>query len=203
MKNKLTNQQINIVKEELLYDGFMQLKKMTFDHLKYQGGFENGVQRELLIRGKAVGVLLYDPIQQLFVMVEQVRIGALEDPLSPWVLEIVAGLVEPNEQDDEVAHREAVEEAGAKIKKLIPIQEYWASPGGSDERIALFLALVDANTVSEFAGLDSEHEDIKVVKLSRDEALQKLRGGHINNSMALIALQWFFLNQAQLDFKDF
>lgn len=199
MKNKFTINHINVSDNEVLYDGFMQLSKITFDHELYQGGVQQDVSRELLKRGRAVGVLLYDNKNETFVFIEQVRIGALEDKNSPWLLEIVAGMVEVGEEDDSVARRESAEEAGATIKTLIPIQEYWVSPGGSDEQVALFLGIVDSTKVSDFAGLNSEHEDIKVILISKSETLNKLQSGHINNSMALIALQWFFLNESRLE----
>ncbi len=202
MKKIFTNKDIEVAQQETLYKGFMQLKKLTFSHALYQGGLQTAVQREVLFRGKAVGVLLFDTMLQEFVLVEQVRIGAIEDPDSPWLLEIVAGMVELNEVTTDVANRESVEEAGAKIKKLLPIQEYWVSPGGSNEQVSLFLGLVDANSVSEFAGLDSEHEDIKVVRLAKKQALKMLQSGLINNAMTLIALQWFFLNEGNLNLNS-
>lgn len=199
MKKRFTKEDLLITQQETLYQGYMRLCKITFDHALYQGGLHQAVQREILERGKAVGVLLYDPELQEFVMVEQVRVGAIKDEQSPWLLEIVAGMVEPNESEQEVAHREAAEEAGAAIKTLLPIQDYWVSPGGSDERVSLFLGIVDAQSVRDYAGLDEEHEDIKVLRIVRDDALKMLQAGHINNAMALIALQWFFLNEQSLD----
>ncbi len=184
----------------MLYDGFMQIQKIIFDHALFQGGVQKAVHRELVIRGHAVGVLLFDPTLQEFVLVEQVRIGALKDSDSPWLLEIVAGMVEKGESVKDVAIRESFEEAKAEVKKLIPIQEYWVSPGGSDEKVSLFLAEIDSSKVGRFAGLESEHEDIKVVRLSVNDALKKLQLGQINNAMTIIAFQWFFLNYKQDDF---
>ncbi|WP_251359218.1 NUDIX domain-containing protein [Kangiella sp. TOML190] len=198
MKTPFSKQQVKIKQETSLYSGFMSLKKLCFDHLKYSGDWQHSVQREILVRDDAVGVLLYDPKLQEFVMVEQLRIGALHDPVSPWLLEVVAGMVESGEDYQQVAERESLEEAGATIKKMIPIVDYWVSPGGSTERVALFLALTDAHKVAEFAGLETEHEDIKVHRIDKQKLLQMLRQGRINNAMALIAVQWFFLNESEL-----
>lgn len=195
-----TNEQVKITKETILYKGFMSLTEINFDHALYQGGWQRGVKRELLQRDNAVGVLLYDPTLEEFILVEQLRVGALADEESPWLLEVVAGMVDPHENPEQVACRESCEEAGAKIKKLIPIQSYWVSPGGSNEKVDLFLGIVNANKVSEFAGLKEEHEDIKVCRVSKDQLLQKLMQGCINNAMALICIQWFFLNQKELQF---
>ncbi|NVJ66436.1 MAG: NUDIX domain-containing protein [Gammaproteobacteria bacterium] len=202
MTKRFTNKDITITQDQVLYQGFMQLRKLTFSHALYAGGVQSKVQREMLFRGKAVGVLLFDPQLDEFVLVEQVRIGAMDDPESPWLLEVVAGMVEEGESESEVAVREAYEEAGAQVQRLIPIQDYWVSPGGTNEQVSLYLGLVNAQTVSDFAGLENEHEDIKVMRLKKSETLKMLRAGLINNAMALIALQWFFLNESELDLSS-
>ncbi len=197
-----TKEQVRVHRQESIYQGFMSLSRLTLEHALFRGGKQFQVQRELVMRAKAVGVLLYDPRLEQFVLVEQFRVGALEDKESPWLLEIVAGIVEGNEKGSQVAHRESMEEAGASIQKLIPMQSYWVSPGWTNEQIELYLGLIDADTVSQFAGLESEQEDIKVWRIDKTELLKMLQQGRINNAMALIAIQWFFLNEARLSFSD-
>src|SRR5690606_7152380 len=101
------------------------------------------VSRELFWRPQAVGVLVYDPGNDLVGLVEQFRIGALEHARGPWLLEVVAGLVEPGENLEEVAHRELAEEAGLCAEKLIPLHDVLPIPGGSNERIALYCGLAN------------------------------------------------------------
>lgn len=160
------------------------------------------MEREIFERGNAVGVLLYDPKLDRFVMIEQCRPGALKDKQSPWLLEIIAGMVEEGEDPHEVAHREASEEAHIAIDGLIEMPGYWVSPGGTTEFVDLFLGLVDSSNLVEYAGLDDEHEDIKVLAIERQEMLQLLANGGISNAMALIAIQWFLLNEQQLDLAE-
>ncbi|NVK22421.1 MAG: NUDIX domain-containing protein [Kangiellaceae bacterium] len=203
MKEIFTNQQVKLLKKETLFQGFFAMKKYFYTHKLYQGGWSNTVEREIFERGDAVGVLLYDPPQDSFVLIEQIRPGALRDAAmtnpSPWLLEIVAGMIEEGEQPSQVAMRETLEEAGCQLKKLIPMTEYWVSPGGTTEYIYLFLGLVDSHEVANFAGLESEQEDIRVEVVTRQQLLQLMAQGRINNAMALIAVQWFLLNESQLE----
>ncbi|RDX35945.1 NUDIX domain-containing protein [Kangiella sp. HD9-110m-PIT-SAG07] len=190
---------VKFLAEEKLYTGFFSMKKYRYQHRRYQGDWSPVVEREIFERGNAVGVLLFDKEKDHFVLVEQCRPGALPGAGSPWLLEIVAGMVEKGEAPEEVAFREAAEEAGCDIEKLIPMPGYWVSPGGTTEYVDLFLGLVDSDSVAEFAGLETEHEDIKVLVLERDALIESLQQGHINNAMAIIAVQWFLMNEKRLE----
>ena len=155
--------------------------------------------RELILRPRAVGVLLFDPAQQQVVLVRQIRVGMLDEGQNPWLLELVAGMVESGEEPIEVAARESLEEANTKPQDLLQICEYYNSPGISNERITLFCGRVDATQAGGIFGLDAEHEDIEVVVLSLAAALAKVASGEINNAMSIIALQWLQLNQPMLE----
>ena len=155
--------------------------------------------RELILRPRAVGVLLFDPAQQQVVLVRQIRVGMLDEGQNPWLLELVAGMVESGEEPIQVAARESLEEANTKPQDLLQICEYYNSPGISNERITLFCGRVDATQAGGIFGLDAEHEDIEVVVLSLAEALAKVASGEINNAMSIIALQWLQLNQPMLE----
>ena len=155
--------------------------------------------RELILRPRAVGVLLFDTAQQQVVLVRQIRVGMLDEGENPWLLELVAGMVESGEEPIEVAARESLEEANTKPQDLLQICEYYNSPGISNERITLFCGRVDATQAGGIFGLDAEHEDIEVVVLSLADALAKVASGEINNAMSIIALQWLQLNQPMLE----
>ncbi|MCW8856372.1 MAG: NUDIX domain-containing protein [Kangiella sp.] len=202
LKKTFGSDDVELINTEVLYQGFFKMKKYQYRHRQYQGGWSPLIEREIFERGNAVGVLLYDPELDHFVMIEQCRPGSLKDKRSPWLLEIIAGMVEDGEDPHEVAYREAMEEAHVDINKLIAMLGYWVSPGGTTEYVDLFLGLVDSSNLVNYAGLDDEHEDIKVLAVSRQEMLQLLANGGISNAMALIAIQWFLLNEQQLDLAD-
>ena len=194
------NYQFEILDKSIGYSGFFHLEKYRLRHEQFAGGWSAAMTRECLERGHAVAVLLYDPDADQVVLLEQFRIGALDFPGGPWLLEIVAGIIDhPGESIEDVARRETVEEAGYAVLDLLPICQYLVSPGGTSESITLFCGRVDASTVtSRFGGIASEHEDIRLHVVSRVEALDLLHAGRINSAAPIIALQWLELNQAKL-----
>ena len=186
-----------VLKDEVLADSFYQLREVTVRHKTFSGD-EITIKRDLFKRPSAVGVLLYDVTLDAVVLVEQFRIGALVEPQGPWLLEIVAGIVEPCEEIAEVATRECYEESGLHVQTLEHLFTFSPSPGGSEENVDLFCALVDARNAGGVHGLATEGEDIKVHVLDALEALAMLNKGQISNSFTIIALQWLALNRARL-----
>ena len=168
---------IEVLNEETVYKGFFTLKKVQFKHKLFAGGEEDAV-----------------------VLVEQVRIGAYqpESARSPWLLELIAGMVEEGEQPEEVALRESEEEAGVSIQDLTHCLSVWDSPGGVVERIHLFVGRVDSSQAKGLHGLAEENEDIRVHVVKREQAYQWMCEGKIDNGIAVMGLQWLQLNYAQL-----
>ncbi len=158
------------------------------------------VSRELLIKGAASAVIAYDPNADAVILVEQVRIGAYDPRLSssPWLLELIAGMVEEGETPENVALRESEEEAGVQVENLTHALSVWDSPGGVLERIHLFAGKVDSSQAQGLHGLADEHEDIKVHVVDRETAYQWLCEGKIDNSIAVLGLQWLQLNYQKL-----
>ena len=186
-------QDVEILRRERGFQGFYRLDVLTLRHRLFAGGWGPELRRELFVRPDAVCVLPYDPWQDRVVLVEQMRVGALDKRGSPWMLELVAGLFDEGESAEEVAHREAEEEAGLRLLNLTPITRYFPSPGGSDEQVYLYCATVDSRGVGGVHGLPEEGEDIRVHVVSRDEALAAMTRGEIDNAASIIALQWLQL----------
>lgn len=144
-------------------------------------------------------MLLYDPQRDALVIIEQFRPGALQlNDERVWLLEIVAGAIEPGETPESVAYREAVEESGCEILDLIKINEFFTSPGGTSELLHLFCGRIDSTHVGGLHGLDEEDEDISVSVLSFDEVYQLLVSGKILSAIPIIAIQWLALNRETL-----
>ncbi len=154
--------------------------------------------REIFERGHASSVLLYDPVRDEVGLIEQFRPGALAAGWHPWQVEVVAGIIDDGAAPEEVAIREAQEEAGATIGDLVPICRYLVTPGGSTETMALYCARVDSRTLGGIHGLEEEGEDIRVFSVAADEAIGWIAAGRVVNSCAIIALQWLALNRRQL-----
>jgi len=185
---------MEIVSRDSAYSGFIPVDVLHLRHRLFAGGWSETMRRELAIRPAAVGVLLYDPQHENLVLVKQFRTGVIGAEQSPWMLEIVAGLADPDEEPIDVVRREAREEANCEITEAVPICEYFNSPGWCDERINLFCATVDSAALQGIHGLDDEHEDILIVTVPLQDAVAMIRNGEINNAMSIIAIQWLQLN---------
>lgn len=186
-----------IIDRAEVYRGFFTLAEYRLQHELFAGGWSAELQRLCFERGDAVAVLLWDPQLDAVVLIEQFRVGALGRPYAPWLYEIVAGIVGPGETREDVARREAVEEAGCTVRALEFVCEYLCSPGGTSESTALYVGCVDARGVGGIHGLEHEHEDIRVHVVPRSEALAMI-GGRLNSAAGIIALQWLELNRARL-----
>lgn len=195
-----TSADYTLIEEQTAYHGFFSLQKLQLKHRLFAGGWSPTISRELFVRGQAVGLLAYDPWLDQVVLVEQFRIGALKDPNSPWLLEVIAGLIETNEEPETVAKRETLEEAGLAIQHLEHLYTYYASPGGSDEQVILYLGIVDSSLVKsgDIFGLASENEDLKLTVLTREAALKETQQGRAANALSIIALQWLAMNYQRI-----
>ena len=189
---------VKVLAKEPLFKGFFSLFKYRFQHRLHEGGWSKDIEREVFIRGHAVAVLPYDPATGEFILIEQFRVGAIEDSEQPWLLEVVAGIIEEGESEEEVCRREAKEEAGIEVTELFPVMEYFPSPGGCTETLSLYFAFADASNAGGVHGLDEEGEDILVHRVAEDTAMQWLKEGRFINSATIIALQWFALNKEQI-----
>ena len=194
----MADPRVEILDKTVCYDGFFRMERYRLRHRLFSGAWSRVLTRELFERGHAAAVLPYDPALDAVVLVEQFRIGALEAPGSPWLLEIVAGIIEPDETPEDVVRREAVEEANCQIQDLIHIYDYFVSPGGTSERISLFCGKVDAAGAGGLGGLAEEAEDIRVIVVPFAEAIAHMHVGKINSAAPIMALQWLQLNHDQL-----
>jgi len=190
-----------LLKKEPKYQGFFKVNLCHIRHQTYQGG-EVEISRELFNRGDAVGVLLYDPAKDKVVLIEQFRVGAINEE-NPWMLETVAGMVESGESVTDVAQRECKEEAGVNVHTFEPIHSFYSSPGACSEKIYLLCGLVDSEQAVGFHGLEHEGEDIKVMVVNYDEVHDLMATGKICAAIPLIALQWLQLNRERLRVESF
>lgn len=182
-----------------VYRGFFSVAEYCFRYRKFDGSVSEVVRREILDRGDAVVLLAYDAKQDSVVLIEQIRIATIDSEASPWMLELIAGMIDhPDESIEEVARREAMEEAGISVGRCKSVLSYFASPGGCTEKLHILVGEADASTAKGIHGLAEESEDIKVHVVSRSQAYQWVETGLINNAASIIALQWLQLNFVKL-----
>jgi ADP-ribose pyrophosphatase len=191
---------LRIVAHEVAFRRHLRLDVLRFQNRLYSGEWSGERIHDIVRRGAAVAVLLYDPDREAVVLVEQFRLPPLLAGYSPWVVEVVAGLVDhADESEEEVGRRETIEEAGVQpVGELIPIQRYVPMPGSSDETVMLFCGRVDASGASGVHGLADEHEDIRVVVKTMAELEAMLDAGQIETGHTLICLYWLLRHRDQL-----
>ena len=189
---------VEVLNTEIVWKGFFRMDRLRLRHRLFAGGWGQPLTREVFERGHAAALLPYDPVRDEVVLIEQFRVGALTAGAEPWLVEIVAGIIEDGETAEDVVRRETVEEAGCEVTDIVPVMDVFTTPGGSSERIAIFLGRVDAEGVGGVHGLADEGEDIRVFTESLDAALARLAHGGITNVIAVAALQWLALNRDKL-----
>ena len=189
---------VEIIARETLYSGFFSMDLYRFRHRLFNGEMSGEIRREIFERGHAAVFLPFDPVRDEVVLVEQIRIAAYDVSESPWLLEMVAGMIEEGESVEDVARREALEEAGLVVGRTKPVLSYLASPGGTSERLSIMVGEVDATTAEGIHGLADENEDIRVHVVSREQAYQWVEEGKIDNAASVIALQWLQLHYQTL-----
>lgn len=176
-----------------LHNGFYRIHKLGFRHTLFNGGWGEVQEREQLDRGNVVAVLPYDPVTRQVALVEQFRIGARHNQPDPWLMEVIAGMMEKNEQPEEVAIRETKEEAGIELNDVQLVRRYYASPSSTTEEVFVFTSQCDLSNAGGVFGLEEEGEDIKTHIVSIEQALDWLEQGVIKNAISVIALQWLAL----------
>jgi ADP-ribose pyrophosphatase len=191
---------VELISCERVFSGYFAVDQYRLRHRRHDGGWTQPIQREVFISGDAVVVLPYDPVQDSVVLIEQFRAGPYANegqtnPQGAWLIETIAGRFEPGEIPEDVARREAIEEAGCHLGRFFPMGDFYQSPGCIAERIHYFCAIVDTKGVGGIHGLDHENEDIRVIVLKRETALRAIAEGRISNVTLAFSLQWLELNR--------
>ena len=183
---------LEIIEAKTGFARHIQVDVVRFRHRLFAGGWSGERVFDIIRRGAAVAVLLYDPDRDSIVFVEQFRLAALYGGRSPWQLENVAGLIDTeHETPEEVALREISEESNLEpLGSLIPIQRMLPASGTLDEVIWLYCARVDSTDAAGLYGLADEHEDIRVTVKTVAEAERMLDAGEIESGHTLVALYW-------------
>jgi ADP-ribose pyrophosphatase len=189
---------VELLGREPLLRSYLEVDRIRVRHRLFAGGMSGEVTREVLLRSAAVVVLPYDVARDRVVLIEQFRIGVHVNGEPPWILEAIAGLVEPGEDPVAVAIREAREEAGLTLTEVRHVLDYYPSPGALSEKASVFWAPADTDGVGGVHGLDHEHEDILVHAMPFAAAMEALAEGWLRSSTGLVALQWLALNRERI-----
>lgn len=200
IRQPMPHPDVIVEKRDAVFQGYFQVDRWQLRHRIDGDAWSPPLVREVFERGHAVAVLPYDPVREKIVVIEQFRMGSLAAGRDPWMLEIVAGIIEPDEITDPVAvaARECWEEIGTEVRDLFEVLTYLPSPGAVSETVTLYCGRVDSDLLPQAAGNTDEGEYIRILTLSFEEVDAALAAGRFENSLMLIAAQWLLLNRKKV-----
>lgn len=189
----MQNTNVQIEKTEILSDNWYTLKKVTFKIQKKDGSFQQQ-SREAYDRGNGAAILLYDKNTGNIVLTRQFRLPSyLNGNETGMMIEVCAGLLD-NDNPEDCIKRETEEETGYKVSHVEKIFEAYMSPGAVTEILHFFIGEYSKEMkVNDGGGLDDEGEDIEVLELSFEEALQMIETGAIKDAKTIMLLQYLRL----------
>jgi len=185
------SEDVEITSREYVFRGFIQVEKVSLRHRLFnQSEYTPVIQRELIHRPEAAGVLLYNDQKQQFALIEQFRVGALDDPHSPWQLEIIAGVLDGDETPESCIRRESLEESGCAVQDLQHLFSFYPSAGACSELFHLYVSETDLPAEGGVFGVDNESENIQLHLFNYSEIQTLLDSGRLRNAPVIMALQW-------------
>ncbi len=191
---------LEILEHRRPYGNYFTVVERDLRYRRFDGGWSDPVTRGGFLSGDAVTVLPYDPVDDTVLVIEQFRVGPhlRGDPM-PWVLEPIAGRVEPGESVEATARREAQEEAGLDLGRLHFINGHYPSPGMVAEYVYAFVA--EARLTGQdgtVAGATEENEDIRSHVLPLDRLVEMVSTGEVATGPLAVSVLWLALNRARL-----
>jgi nudix-type nucleoside diphosphatase (YffH/AdpP family) len=182
---------VSIEQKRYILEDVFKVEEARLRHEKFNGEMSDVIRRISLERGDSVAVIIFNLTTNKIILISQFRYPSYKNGHG-WLIETIAGMVDPGETPQETARREVLEETGLNISTLEHISTFYPSPGGSSERIHLFYSEVSGENAKykETGGLISEGEDIKAEELSMEEALSKVKSGDIVDAKTIIGIYW-------------
>jgi ADP-ribose pyrophosphatase len=183
--------QVEELAREIVFQGRFAVERLRLRVGRFDGSPGHTVTRDVFRSGDSVALVPYDPVRDQVLLIEQFRPGAFLAGANPWLLEVVAGRIEPGETPEAVARRETLEEAGVTPLQVVPAGGFFVSAGDSSQFLHMFCGQVDlGHGGGALHGLVAEHEDIRTLVVPLDEALAWLDAGRIVSSPAVVGLLW-------------
>lgn len=180
---------VKITKTEILSNNWYTLRKVTFDYLQKSGTWITQ-SREAYDRGNGATILLYNKENKTVILTRQFRLPTfINGNESGMLIEACAGLLDKDNAEDCI-RKETEEETGYKITDVKKIFEAYMSPGSVTEILYFFVAAYNkAMKSTDGGGIDGE-EDIEVLELKFDQALQLVESGEIRDGKTIMLLQY-------------
>jgi len=181
---------VKIIEQEVVFDNFFKIEKAKIQYEKFNGEWSEIVTRMTFERGDSVAAIVFNTDTSNAILVNQFKYPCYRNGPG-WITEVVAGMIDNGESDDEAIKREVLEEIGYKTKYVEKISSFFVSPGGSSERIILFYIEVDnGGKISNGGGLNDENEDIKILEININDLKKELEANLIQDAKTIIACNY-------------
>jgi len=184
---------VRIKEVQTLSDSWYVLKKTRFE-LRRRNGTWQELTRETYDRGNGSTILLYNLARRTVILTRQFRYPAFVNGHSGMLIEAPAGLLDEASPADRI-RAEAEEETGFRIFDVKQIFEAFMSPGSVTERLYFFVAAYDSeHRLSAGGGNEAEGEDIEVLEMTIDDAMDAIARGEIQDGKTIMLLQYALLH---------
>jgi ADP-ribose pyrophosphatase len=198
-----THPDVEILATTRVWGGRFPLDQVRFRHRRFDGAMSEARTWELWRRGPAAALLPYDPRTDQVVLIEQFRLPALAAGLEPLIVELPAGLCEPNEDPAETIRREMQEEMGLGADRTVMIGRFILTAGGADETCTVYAGRVTAPSagpdgIAGLGGEAAESEDIRSRVWAADAAIEAAFAGRFTNSITALSLFWLAARRDRL-----
>ena len=182
------------------YAHFFAVEEFDLSFRRFDGTHSPVVTRAVFISGDAVTVLPYDPVRDRVLVIEQFRVSPFaRGDLQPWCLEAIAGRIDAGESPEDCARREAAEEAGLTLGALLPVAQYYPSPGAYSEYLYSYVGLADLpDGVEGVFGVEGEAEDIRGHLIGFDDLMRLMASGEAANAPLILTALWLQRERARL-----
>ncbi len=186
------------------YADYFAVEDYALRFRRFDGTFSPQISRAAFVSGDAVTVLPYDPVRDRVLLIEQFRVGPFaRGDAQPWMLEPIAGRIDPGETPEQAARREAVEEAGLTLGDLIEVARYYPTPAAKTEFLYSYVALCDLpDGVAGVFGVEDETEDIRGHLIGFDIFMDLLASGEVAVGPLVITALWLQRERAALRGRD-
>jgi nudix-type nucleoside diphosphatase (YffH/AdpP family) len=188
------NERVRIKSVQVLSDNWYILRKYTFDFQRRDGKWQT-LTREAYDRGNGATILLYNTERRTVVLTRQFRLPAFVNEHDGMLIETCAGLLD---RDDPLTciRKETEEETGYRIENVRKVFEAFMSPGSVTERLYFFVGeYFSKDKVSEGGGVESDGEEIEVLEMTLDDALERVGRGEIMDGKTIMLLQYAKLHR--------
>ena len=186
----MKNSKVKINSVQNLSDNWYKLDNIDFDYQTKDGNWQNQ-QRECYDRGNGAAILLYNPSKKTVILTKQFRMPSyLNEHADGMMIEVCAGLLDADDPLTCII-KEAEEETGYKISNPKKILEIYSTPGAVTEKLFYFIAeYSDDMKISEGGGLEEETEELEVLEMDFNKAIEMISTGEICDAKTIILLQY-------------